>query len=291
MDSKSENILVSDYLSAKISDFGTSRAKAEDDSAKMTAVGTPLFCAPEIMRGDIYDESVDVYSFGIVLLDIATDTEIVTFFTERYQIAFGTKKVPKIMKALRAISEDGWRPHRRSTIKIKSNHTIGEEPEDGMFFDEEQREVLEEVEPLNFAPMAIRSLIERCCDHDPRKRPSFAEIIDELAGPVTKEVEEASAPFVRHAASQASDDTAPSTTTSNLKNRLKKTQNRAASETAVAKALATDQAPDAGVGFIDRRGVDFGLGELRTAKVDNLEAKDLNSLSTTKQSWWPGSVI
>ena len=41
-DLKSENVLVTDYSSAKISDFGTSRAKAEEDSATMTAVGTPL---------------------------------------------------------------------------------------------------------------------------------------------------------------------------------------------------------------------------------------------------------
>jgi serine/threonine protein kinase len=56
-DLKPDNCLVTDFLSAKISDFGTSRAKAGDD-VTMTSVGTPLFCAPEVMRGDPYDEKV-----------------------------------------------------------------------------------------------------------------------------------------------------------------------------------------------------------------------------------------
>ena len=54
---------MSEFLLGKLTDFGTSRAKAttegsDDDAALMTAVGTPLFCAPEIMRGDPYDEKV-----------------------------------------------------------------------------------------------------------------------------------------------------------------------------------------------------------------------------------------
>lgn len=55
-DLKPENILVSDFLSGKISDFGTSRNKAESDNVMMTAVGTPLFCAPEVMRGEVYND-------------------------------------------------------------------------------------------------------------------------------------------------------------------------------------------------------------------------------------------
>jgi len=56
-DLKPENVLVSEYLTAKITDFGTSRARAEED-VTMTAVGTPLYCAPEIARGEAYNEKV-----------------------------------------------------------------------------------------------------------------------------------------------------------------------------------------------------------------------------------------
>jgi len=64
-----DNVLVTEFLRAKLSDFGTSRAQGVDsDDVAMTAVGTPLFCAPEILRGEAYDASADVYSFGLLLL-------------------------------------------------------------------------------------------------------------------------------------------------------------------------------------------------------------------------------
>jgi serine/threonine protein kinase len=51
-------VLITDFLVSKITDFGTSRAKGGQD-VMMTAVGTPLFCGPELMRGDQYDEKVE----------------------------------------------------------------------------------------------------------------------------------------------------------------------------------------------------------------------------------------
>ena len=50
---------MTEFLSSKISDFGTSRSKAQSyQDVAMTAVGTPLFCAPEVLNGEIYDEKV-----------------------------------------------------------------------------------------------------------------------------------------------------------------------------------------------------------------------------------------
>ena len=71
------------------------------------------------MRGDPYSESCDVYSFGILLIDMATEEDIVSFFTERFKQFKGKKKAPSITRALRAISEDGWRPHHRNTRKLR----------------------------------------------------------------------------------------------------------------------------------------------------------------------------
>lgn len=36
----------------------------------MTQVGTPLYASPEILRGDRYDESVDTYSFGVIISEV-----------------------------------------------------------------------------------------------------------------------------------------------------------------------------------------------------------------------------
>ena len=35
-------------------------------------VGTPYWMAPEVLHGNQYDESADVYSFGIVLCEIVS---------------------------------------------------------------------------------------------------------------------------------------------------------------------------------------------------------------------------
>ena len=42
------------------------------EGANLTVVGTADFIAPEIVAGEKYDEKVDVYSFGIVMAEIAT---------------------------------------------------------------------------------------------------------------------------------------------------------------------------------------------------------------------------
>jgi len=78
-DLKCANVLVSDDLKAKITDFGESRSACEDDGT-MTSVGTPYFMAPEVFSADsgdkYYGTEVDVYSFGVMLLEIFFDGNI-----------------------------------------------------------------------------------------------------------------------------------------------------------------------------------------------------------------------
>jgi serine/threonine protein kinase len=49
-----------------VADFGLARIK--EDNATMTRCGTPCWTAPEVIRGERYDERADVYSFGIIAL-------------------------------------------------------------------------------------------------------------------------------------------------------------------------------------------------------------------------------
>jgi len=54
---------------AKLSDFGTTR-DVNSFATKMQStkgVGTPLFMAPEIFRGQQYDKAVDLYSFSLII--------------------------------------------------------------------------------------------------------------------------------------------------------------------------------------------------------------------------------
>ncbi len=38
---------------------------------RMTVVGTPYWMAPEMLRGELYNEKVDIFSFGIVLCEVS----------------------------------------------------------------------------------------------------------------------------------------------------------------------------------------------------------------------------
>ena len=46
-----ENILLTAFMRAKLTDFGISREKGKD-GIMMSLVGTPLFCAPEVTAGE-----------------------------------------------------------------------------------------------------------------------------------------------------------------------------------------------------------------------------------------------
>eukprot|EP01137_Pigoraptor_chileana_P003007 Opistho-2@42595 len=70
LDLKSANVLVSDTLVCKISDFGLSMLKGQR-SWEGERVGTALWMAPEIIGAALYTEKSDVYSFGIILWEIA----------------------------------------------------------------------------------------------------------------------------------------------------------------------------------------------------------------------------
>mmetsp|Transcript_495 Transcript_495/g.823 ORF Transcript_495/g.823 Transcript_495/m.823 type:complete len:344 (+) Transcript_495:243-1274(+) len=67
-DLKAENLLLDDKFNCKLTDFGLSRGY--ETKAVMTVCGTPCWVAPEIFRGEPYTETVDVYSYGVVLWEL-----------------------------------------------------------------------------------------------------------------------------------------------------------------------------------------------------------------------------
>ncbi|XP_015066642.1 cysteine-rich receptor-like protein kinase 2 isoform X2 [Solanum pennellii] len=72
-DIKASNILLDSRLRAKIADFGLVRSFQEDKSHISTAVaGTLGYMAPEYLARGQLTEKADVYSFGVLLLEIVT---------------------------------------------------------------------------------------------------------------------------------------------------------------------------------------------------------------------------
>ncbi|TMW82499.1 hypothetical protein EJD97_005797 [Solanum chilense] len=70
LDIKPHNILLDENFNAKISDFGLSKLIEKDKSKVVTRMrGTPGYLAPEWLRS-VITEKVDVYAFGIVLLEV-----------------------------------------------------------------------------------------------------------------------------------------------------------------------------------------------------------------------------
>ena len=71
-DLKSPNILIGRNEVIKISDFGTSRAWAGDQSTCMSFAGTVAWMAPEVIRNEPCNEKVDIWSFGVCLWELLT---------------------------------------------------------------------------------------------------------------------------------------------------------------------------------------------------------------------------
>ena len=73
-DLKSSNILIMDnYRKVKLCDFGLSTVKNKLQKRNRDIIGTPNWMAPEILRGEKYDEASDVFSFGMVIWEILTE--------------------------------------------------------------------------------------------------------------------------------------------------------------------------------------------------------------------------
>lgn len=72
-DIKPENILLGDDFCPKISDFGLAKLRKKEDMVSMSRIrGTRGYMAPEWVRSDPITPKADVYSFGMVLLEIVT---------------------------------------------------------------------------------------------------------------------------------------------------------------------------------------------------------------------------
>lgn len=71
-DLKSPNLLVDKNWNVKVADFGLSRLKHNTFLSSKSTAGTPEWMAPEVLRNENSNEKCDVYSFGVILWELAT---------------------------------------------------------------------------------------------------------------------------------------------------------------------------------------------------------------------------
>jgi serine/threonine-protein kinase CTR1 len=118
-DLKSPNVLVKQIngkMLCKVADFGTATLldKAMLSSTAVDVVpprnqtygvGTPLWMAPEILAAQPYDQSVDVYSYGIVMWELASLQEPWTDVSGPF---LGSKLLALIRDEVRPPIQEGW---------------------------------------------------------------------------------------------------------------------------------------------------------------------------------------
>ena len=154
-----ESVLLTDnYRYCKLTDFRESRIMSADNCA-MTVVGNSYYMAPEIFRGERYDKKVDVYSFGISLVEFCQMGSV-----EELLIA-----------------------------RVKSE--TGSQGSDGGVLDKKLFKLLHDdaIRPLipddSDIPDSLRTSMKDCWQGKSSNRPDFGEIVRRLEADVEAEVE------------------------------------------------------------------------------------------------------
>ena len=71
-DLKPENIFIDKYKMIKIGDFGISKLLDNNDKYAKSIVGTNNYMAPEVMKGDKYNNKVDIWGLGCIIYELLT---------------------------------------------------------------------------------------------------------------------------------------------------------------------------------------------------------------------------
>ncbi|KAM0849445.1 hypothetical protein ACQ4PT_053725 [Festuca glaucescens] len=163
-DIKPANILLDKDLLPRLADFGLAMYQKDIKSVsvenwkssgkptggfyKKNMVGTLIYMAPEILRKDLHTDKSDVYSFAISVNELLTGVVPYTDLRAEAQAHTVLEMTYTEQQLTSAVVSQGLHP----ALAL---------PELG-------------------SPPSLLSLIQRCWDPDPKQRPSFEDIIQEL---------------------------------------------------------------------------------------------------------------
>ncbi|XP_059655966.1 wall-associated receptor kinase-like 1 [Cornus florida] len=148
-DIKSTNILLDEKFKAKVSDFGTSKTVAIDQTHMTTLVqGTFGYLDPEYFQSSQFTEKSDVYSFGVVLAELLTGQKPISLTRSDERRSLATYFI----------------------LAMKENHLL-----DILDARVSKEGVKEEI-------MRVANLARKCLNLSGRKRPTMKEVVIELVG-------------------------------------------------------------------------------------------------------------
>eukprot|EP00727_Mastigamoeba_balamuthi_P012042 m51a1_g7460 putative p21-activated protein kinase (489) ;mRNA; r:146844-149083 len=101
-DIKSDNVLLSSEGGIKLADFGYAAQLTQKQQKRNTVVGTPYWMAPELIRGQDYGTKVDIWSLGIMVMEMAQgEPPFMEFPPLRALFLITTKGIPPLKEPQR----------------------------------------------------------------------------------------------------------------------------------------------------------------------------------------------
>lgn len=100
-DIKSDNIMLNEKGEVKLGDFGFAVQLTEEKQSRDSIVGSTCWMAPELVLGLDYDTRVDIWSLGIVALELANGTP--PYFEKEYlqaMLLIATNPAPRLEKKI-----------------------------------------------------------------------------------------------------------------------------------------------------------------------------------------------
>jgi serine/threonine protein kinase len=164
-DIKPANILLAADGTAKVADFGVAVTLCGDATCATTQAGSALYMSPERLRGDEHDGRSDVWSLGVVALELALGGEFPFFSTA----------------AMPTATERFWAVAERFRV-------MSPLPESATATGEAVDAALEKAcaafdcatcqPPTQQALDSFRDFVHQCLTADPRERPTAAALLE-----------------------------------------------------------------------------------------------------------------